>query len=723
MSLLEVNKITPQSGTTLTLGDTGDTINFGSGVLPNFENLTVTGDLTVDTNSLKVDSTNNYVGIGTTSPAYALDVKASSSFNSAKFTGQGSSISTYIYSDSAYWSFGDTASFGGNLWGGHATNNELYAYTNGSKRMHIESNGNVGIGTSSPVGNLVVQSSAVRSANSNYRQIVAENNGNSGITILSGTTSQGGLVFGDTDSNNVGSVRYDHSANEMFFDVNGSRALTVNSSGNFGIGTSSPSGKLHIQGISGSVSGLVLQTPESSGDTNSIDFLNLNGDLRMGIEYDASTADLNIVKRDRSKIVTFDESTAYVGIGTSTPREKLQINTSGSSFLQLTNTFTGTADNNGLYVGVISGGNSYIGNRHSGNDIIFQNDNTEVMRIITGGSIGIGTSTVSGVAKVVIDGEETNNGYDVGLILKTNAANTSSPYLALGDEQAVALRGIQTGTWGRKALGFYTSDNTGTSAFDPQERMRIDSSGNVGIGTSSPSQKLHVAGSQIISSPGSSVYLYIDSTNNYIGRDSTTGDMEFGVNGSDRMRIDSSGNIFVGTGANRTSFLSQSNGNVQIENGIIFESGSSTINNEILTYRSNSLIFGTGGSEDMRIDSSGNLLVGTTQEYAYGSPGIVLHPIVTHGVTNSFTTAWSIPNNLSGLLFVQGGASGQYGGVSLFMLNKVNGFNATITQISGFAGDVAGYTSSWQLSGSNNFQLKHNIPGQTINYSLKLIAM
>ena len=74
MSQLEVDKIIPQSGTTLTLGDSGDTINFGSGVLPNFENLTVTGDLTVDTNSLKVDSTNNRVGIGTASPSVSLDV-------------------------------------------------------------------------------------------------------------------------------------------------------------------------------------------------------------------------------------------------------------------------------------------------------------------------------------------------------------------------------------------------------------------------------------------------------------------------------------------------------------------------------------------------------------------------------------------------------------------------------------------------------------------------
>lgn len=89
-SELKVNKITPESGVTLTLGDSGDTINFGSGVLPNFENLTVTGDLTVDTNSLKVDSTNNRVGIGTTSPSSKLDVNGT--VTATAFSGDGSAL-------------------------------------------------------------------------------------------------------------------------------------------------------------------------------------------------------------------------------------------------------------------------------------------------------------------------------------------------------------------------------------------------------------------------------------------------------------------------------------------------------------------------------------------------------------------------------------------------------------------------------------------------------
>ena len=82
---------------------------------------------------------------------------------------------------------------------------------------------------------------------------------------------------------------------------------------------------------------------------------------------------------------------------------------------------------------------------------------------------------------------------------------------------------------------------------------------------------------------------------------------------TDTFRVFNSGDyVQIGDGSSRVSFLSNSNDSLQIKNGIIFESGSSATNNEIFTYRSNSLIFGTGASERMRIDSSGNLLVGKT---------------------------------------------------------------------------------------------------------------
>jgi hypothetical protein len=58
MSQLEVDKIIPQSGTTLTIGDSGDTVNFADGT-----------NLSIDTNTLYIDSTNNRVGIANSSPS------------------------------------------------------------------------------------------------------------------------------------------------------------------------------------------------------------------------------------------------------------------------------------------------------------------------------------------------------------------------------------------------------------------------------------------------------------------------------------------------------------------------------------------------------------------------------------------------------------------------------------------------------------------------------
>jgi hypothetical protein len=80
MSEVRVNKLSPRSGTTVTLGDSGDTISIPSGVtLSNagtntFASATITGDLTVDNYTLYVDSTNNRVGMLEASPQTTLHV-------------------------------------------------------------------------------------------------------------------------------------------------------------------------------------------------------------------------------------------------------------------------------------------------------------------------------------------------------------------------------------------------------------------------------------------------------------------------------------------------------------------------------------------------------------------------------------------------------------------------------------------------------------------------
>ena len=94
------------------------------------------------------------------------------------------------------------------------------------------------------------------------------------------------------------------------------------------------------------------------------------------------------------------------------------------------------------------------------------------------------------------------------------------------------------------------------------ERMRIDSSGRVGIGTSSPAQKLDVNGS--VNIPNDYSYGFGGAgSNTYISGNNASNNLRFNTNGSERMRIDSSGNLLVGkTSAayNTDGFQIQSNG-------------------------------------------------------------------------------------------------------------------------------------------------------------------
>ncbi|MEC8484622.1 MAG: hypothetical protein VXY99_12465, partial [Pseudomonadota bacterium] len=88
------------------------------------------------------------------------------------------------------------------------------------------------------------------------------------------------------------------------------------------------------------------------------------------------------------------------------------------------------------------------------------------------------------------------------------------------------------------------------------ERMRIDSSGNVGIGTSSPSQELHLRQSSgdcnllIDSANGASQIFFGDDESVNIGNiryDHASNYMRFSTNSAERMRIDSSGRVGIGT--------------------------------------------------------------------------------------------------------------------------------------------------------------------------------
>ena len=186
---------------------------------PSFAAATITGDLTVDTNTLKVDSTNNRVGIGTSSPAYNLDVQSGSDPAQIRLKEDGNTNGFIIKNYD-----GDEAQLV------NADNGPMVFKTNNLERMRIDSSGNIGIGTSSP-------DRAIKIHKDNAYVWIADAAGGNVAFIGGGGENDGRMRL--YDRTHTAKVDIQSEDNSYF---NG---------GNVGIGTSSPNTPLHVIGTAG----------------------------------------------------------------------------------------------------------------------------------------------------------------------------------------------------------------------------------------------------------------------------------------------------------------------------------------------------------------------------------------------------------------------------------------------------------------------------------------
>ena len=176
---------------------------------------TFTGDLTVDTNTLYVDSTNNEVGIGTLTPGGSLEIYKAGTSEVLIGTDNGGTAQLSLYENN------DGTKEGLLKYDG--TNNRLHLATSGNANALVISrdSGNVGIGGAPDDSKLHVKTSAVNSSVDNVAdEFVIENNGACGMTILSANNDSGFILFGDPDYNAPAGIRYEHANNAFSFRTN-----------------------------------------------------------------------------------------------------------------------------------------------------------------------------------------------------------------------------------------------------------------------------------------------------------------------------------------------------------------------------------------------------------------------------------------------------------------------------------------------------------------------
>ena len=144
---------------------------------------------------------------------------------------------------SSYWQDGG----GQHIWRTTASDTEADSALTWSDAMIIDASGNVGIGETTPLGNLHVKAQDTgATANSVGNLLVLEGTEN-GLSILSSTSGAGYILFGDSDDNAHGGILYDQSAGAMRFRTGSTwDQMKILANGNVGIGIASPNGRLQF---------------------------------------------------------------------------------------------------------------------------------------------------------------------------------------------------------------------------------------------------------------------------------------------------------------------------------------------------------------------------------------------------------------------------------------------------------------------------------------------
>ena len=564
------------------------------------------GALSINNGSIYSSGNNGNVGIGTTSPDSRLhlgtnvnqSIKVNSANANAAFLGIfNDAAALTVNRDPATGNIQDATKATSAVYvRGEASNGyitfETTATNNGNstERMRITSSGELLVGTTS----------ALLSASGR------------GVVEINGTSSS---VIGLKVGNSVGSYLYStntdtelYSTNALKFAVAGAERMRLTAAGNFGIGTTNPTQMFSVAGnaIIGqgqnrpvtydSNGGNFRITANTGGWATGYYFNGSSGTFRGGFGAYGEANDLGwyfIGSDYNASTATYFLPNGNVGIGTTSPEHRLDVNGTGrfttstnkniiikdashSTLGNLTSAITfsrpdGVSDLAAIFGGGQSGGLAIAA--RGGLSFLTGGGGTypttvQRMTIVEDGNVGIGTTSPNN--KLYIVSSAQNSGLSV---MDWNGAGGWGGGINLGvtglslETLGKIYTSLTNGGPGSVAGDLRFQTATGGALFD---RMTITSTGNVGIGTTSPSERLTVSGNGTFSGSlttagllvtnnrlwisannpisdwiSSSLTAGYSATNSY-GWVNSAGSLVFGTNGAEAMRI-TSGNVGIGT--------------------------------------------------------------------------------------------------------------------------------------------------------------------------------
>jgi len=590
---------------------------------------------------------NGNVGIGTASPAAKLQIVSDIPFrlNNAASSSQ----ADLYFADSGatlkvenFFGTGSAITFGTNANGAGVT-----------EKARIDSSGNFGIGTSSPNSKLEVNSGATATtAQLKTTAATAYSGGSffagSNLTIRTGANATGsgsGIRF--TSDNNgglegmFGWVQNTSTYGDFVWQsYNGSygERMRLDSAGNLGIGTSSPSVKLEVANTGGSVAARLRSSDSGYAE---LYFGDVSDGAASALSYEHSTNLLRFYNGGSVR-ATLDSS-GNLGLGvtpstwSSASRPALQLTNGAALFSRsgstmLSQNFFYNNSDTGTY---IANGFATLYNQASGQHQWFNTPSgtanntaslTQAMTLDASGNLGIGTSSPLSRLDVAVE------------------ATLTRRLLVNFDDSVITIKGgnNQSNPESMRLIADNFRINTGTSG-SGTERMRVDASGNLGIGTTSPSYQVMIlrrAGSTITapllnlqsqnsgSVDGDSFILYGTQSANWAAGVDQADSNKFRIEpalslGAEAgLTITTSGNLGIGT-ASPLSRLHVSGADTVIR--LVDTNGGTCFWGDDATgvfWRS--FVYDTfrwlraSGNESMRIDSSGNLGIGTSSPSAEG---------------------------------------------------------------------------------------------------------